>query len=132
MTKIKELAEVMDNTKSLKEWTMDEKVKDVVFRDKDNNLKTLERIYSNFKNLIKKCTFELPPAQILEEYTEEIDNTRTYIFVYICTDKEGNKIKNMLVAKTPSGGDWSNYSVHQVLSIMQDMYILKLNEQILI
>jgi hypothetical protein len=132
MTKIKELAEVMDNTKSLKEWTMDEKVKDVVFRDKDNNLKTLERIYRNFKNLIKKCTFELPPEQILEEYTEEIDNTRTYIFVYRCTDKEGNKIKNMLVAKTPSGGDWSNYSVHQVLKIMQDMYILKLNEQILI
>ena len=125
-----ELAEVMDSTKSLKEWTMDEKVKDVVFRDANYNLKTLERLYRNFKNLIKKCTFELPPEQILQEYTEKIDNTRTYVFVYRCTDEQGNKIKDMLVAKTPNH-PCTNWSIHQVLSIMQDMYILKLNEQTL-
>ena len=36
----------------------------------------------------------------------------------------------MLVAKTPDNPR-TNWSIHQVLSIMQDMYILKLNEQIL-
>ena len=111
-----------------KEWEMCTSVEDIVFRDSDYSLKTLQKVYKDFKRLIKKCTFHLPPSRILEESVK--DGVKTYIFVYICTDKDGNNIKNMLVSKTTDCTS-INWSVHQVLAIMQDMYILKLNDQLI-
>lgn len=111
-----------------KEWEMCISVEDIVFRDSDYSLKTLHKVYKDFKRLIKKCTFQLPPSRILEESVK--DGVKTYVFVYRCTDKDGNEIKNMLVSKTTDCPS-INWSVHQVLAIMQDMYILKLNDQLI-
>tara|TARA_R110002096_G_scaffold45144_1_gene121596 strand:- start:3092 stop:3457 length:366 start_codon:yes stop_codon:yes gene_type:complete len=113
------------------EWTMDKNVENVVFRQSwyNNKLTTLKEIYKVFKGLIKKCEFSHPPVAILKEYTNE-EGVRVYIFEYKCIMSDGDVRKDMLVAKTPDNPS-TNWSIHQVLSIMQDMYILKLNEQIL-
>ena len=112
------------------EWTMDENVEDVVFRQSlyGNQLVTLKHAYKIFKGLIKDYYFEHPPEAILNERTE--DGKITYIFEYKFIDKDGDSQRDMLVAKTPDNPS-INWSIHQVLFIMQDMYILKLNEQIL-
>jgi len=121
-----------DTTMETKEeWTMAENVEDVVFRQSfySNQLTTLKEIYRVFKGLIKKCEFLPPPEAILKEYTNE-EGVRVYIFQYRCIMSNGDVRKDMLVAETPDN-PITNWSIHQVLSIMQDMYILKLNEQIL-
>mgnify|MGYP003626251938 CR=1 FL=1 len=113
-----------------KEWTMSKDVEDIVFRQSlyGNQLVTLKHAYKIFKGLIKDYYFEHPPEAILKERTEE--GKITYIFEYKFIDKDGDRQRDMLVAKTPDNPR-TNWSIHQVLSIMQDMYILKLNEQIL-
>jgi hypothetical protein len=114
------------------EWEMCTSVEDIIFRESETgrnySLKTLQSVYKDFKRLIKKCTFQLPPSFILDELVE--NGVKTYVFIYRCTDKDGNEIKNMLVSKTTDCPS-VNWSIHQVLSIMQDMYILKLNDQLI-
>jgi len=117
--------------KTKEEWAMAENVEDVVFRQScyDNHLTTLKEIYRVFKGLIKKCEFLRPPEAILKEYTNK-EGARVYIFEYRCIMSDGDVRKDMLVAKTPDNPS-TNWSIHQVLSVMEDMYILKLNEQTL-
>ena len=78
------------------EWEMCTSVEDIIFRESETgrnySLKTLQSVYKDFKRLIKKCTFQLPPSFILDELVE--NGVKTYVFIYRCTDKDGNEIDN--------------------------------------
>jgi len=114
-----------------KEWTVSKDVEDVVFRHSfySNRLLTLKHSYKLFKMKIKEHYFMHPPESILTERTCK-DGTIQYIFEYKYIDEEGCSQRNLVVGKTPDNPS-TNWGIHQAFSIMQDMYVLKLNQQIL-
>ena len=119
-------------------------IKDILFRTDIDTLDTLEEVYERFKYIIEKYEM-IATDHMINIKRNKDENTIQFGFRY-------KYIGNKLVEKENSDGvyetkdnqkctdtfntiipanDRYNWPVQQVLIIMRDMYILKLNEQIL-
>jgi len=127
-----------------KEWTMDKQVKDILFRTDIDTLDTLEQVYDTFKYILEKHEM-IPTNHMIDIRKNEDENTIELSFKYryigsglvekenskgVYESKDNQKCKRTLNTTIPDIPEL-NWSSHQVLYIMRDMYLLKLNEQIL-
>lgn len=127
-----------------KEWTMDKHVKDILLRTDIGTLDTLEDCYDKFKYILNKYEM-IPTSYMIDIRKNEDENTIELGFRYkyigsglvekenskgVYESKDNQKCIRTLNTTIPDNPEF-NWSIQQVLYIMRDMYILKLNEQIL-
>jgi hypothetical protein len=123
---------------------MDKQVKDILFRTDIGTLGTLEEVYDKFKYILEK--YEMIPTNYMIDIRNDKDKKTielSFKYKYISSDlvekensdgvyesKDNQKCTRILNTTIPDNPQF-NWSIHQVLYIMRDMYLLKLNEQIL-
>ena len=126
------------------EFTIDKDIKDILFRTNINTLDTLEKAYDRFKYIIEKHEI-IATNHMIDIRKDKDENTIGFGFRYkyignklvekensngVYQSKDNQKCTETLNTIMPDN-DRYNWLVQQVLIIMRDMYILKLNEQIL-
>lgn len=120
--------------KKTREFTVDTKVKDVLVCSEGGLFYTLKRVYDIFKHDCENKIMLQPQGTESIFYFDEIEDGEdkfieiTFRYKYLGSDDE---VKRRVFKTTVPYRAESNWEIQQTFIIMERMYVLKLNTQIL-
>ncbi len=119
--------------KKTREFTVDTDVEDVLVCSDGGLFYTLKRVYDIFKHDCENKIMLQPQGTELIFYLDEVGEEDKFIeikFIYIYLDSD-DEIKRRVFTTTVPYRAESNWNIQETFMMMERMYVLKLNTQIL-
>jgi len=117
------------NTTEKKKFKISKDIENILIKDSTGRLLTLKRCFDLFRIRISTGETLTPLSSIMTKNYDLENNSILIAFSYNYT-REGENKKIFLSAIIPDNPS-HNWSVEQVFLIMEELYILKLNKQII-